>query len=146
MVFQLSKVDPCQIWSKYLKKWGSYIHLNTKKGWKNDLFFVSRHFFRYSTKTVKYRALGPVPLDFSHSCAFFHISGAFQISFLAVYRNFGNRRHPQKLQRNEYQNWDLESLITQPFLLKKAKTIWGMETTRRDLSIETNQKFVASAV
>ena len=30
--------------------------------------------------------------------------------------------------------------------LEKAKTIWGTETTRRDLSIETNQKFVASAV
>ena len=39
-----------------------------------------------------------------------------------------------------------ETLITRPFLLRKAKTIWGMETTRRDLSIETNQKLVALAV
>ena len=122
MVFQLIKVDPCQIWSKYLKKWGGYIHLNTKKVEKM-IFFLYRHFFRYSTKTVKDRALGPVPMDFSHSCAFFYTFGAFQISFLAVYRTFCNRRHPQKLHRNEYQNWDLESLITQPFLLKKAKTI-----------------------
>ena len=36
--------------------------------------------------------------------------------------------------------WLQETLITQPFLLRKAKTIWGMETTPRDLSIETNQK------
>ena len=30
--------------------------------------------------------------------------------------------------------------------LEKTKTIWGTETIWRDLSIETDQKFVASAV
>ena len=39
-----------------------------------------------------------------------------------------------------------ETLITPPLLLKKGKYLWGTETTRRDLSIETNQKFVALAV
>ena len=48
------------------------------------------------------------------------------------------------IQRNN--TFFTETLITQSFLLRKAKTLWGMETTRRDLSIETNQKFVAAAV